>query len=113
MSFTELAVLGLVLVMVLLLLRMPIGLAMALGGFIGLALIRGVPASLSNIVVVAFRQGSFYMMTVIPLFIFMAQLLSKAGVAETIFVAVRHLFGPVRGGDSSLGGSPGESLAGR
>jgi tripartite ATP-independent transporter DctM subunit len=39
-----------------------------------------------------------YVLVSIPLFIFMAQLLSKAGVAESIFVAVRHLFGPVRGG---------------
>jgi TRAP-type mannitol/chloroaromatic compound transport system permease large subunit len=39
-----------------------------------------------------------YVLVSIPLFIFMAQLLSKAGVTETIFEAVRHLFGPVRGG---------------
>jgi len=39
-----------------------------------------------------------YVLVSIPLFLFMAQLLFKAGVAESMFEAVRHLFGPVRGG---------------
>ena len=34
MSFTELAILGILLVLVLMFLKMPVGLAMALGGFI-------------------------------------------------------------------------------
>lgn len=39
-----------------------------------------------------------YILVSIPLFIFMAQLLGKSGVAEGVFRAVRYLFGPVRGG---------------
>ncbi len=98
MSFTGLAILVLVIVLVLMFLRMPIGLAMALGGFVGLCLIRGVPASLSNIAVVAFRQGSFYMMTVIPLFIFMGILASYGGLSERAFFCINKWIGHLPGG---------------
>ena len=39
-----------------------------------------------------------YTLVAIPLFIFMAQLMSKSGVAEGLFKTVQLLFGPVRGG---------------
>lgn len=39
-----------------------------------------------------------YILIAIPLFIFMAQILDKSGVAENLFVAMRHMFGPLRGG---------------
>lgn len=39
-----------------------------------------------------------YILVCIPLFIFMAQLLDKSGVAEDLFDTMRYLFGPVRGG---------------
>jgi tripartite ATP-independent transporter DctM subunit len=39
-----------------------------------------------------------YILVAIPLFIFMAQLLDGSGVAESLFDAMRYLFGPVKGG---------------
>jgi len=39
-----------------------------------------------------------YILIAIPLFILMAQVLDQSGVAETLFDAMRYLFGPVRGG---------------
>lgn len=39
-----------------------------------------------------------YILVCIPLFIFMAQLLDKSGVAEDLFDTMRYLFGPVPGG---------------
>ena len=39
-----------------------------------------------------------YTLVAIPLFILMAQIMSKSGVAEGLFKTVQHLFGPVRGG---------------
>ncbi len=39
-----------------------------------------------------------YTLVAIPLFILMAQLMSKSGVAEGLFKTVQLLFGPVRGG---------------
>jgi tripartite ATP-independent transporter DctM subunit len=98
MTFTELAILGILLVLVLMFLKMPVGLAMALGGFIGLCLIRGVPASLSNIAVVALRQGTFYMMTVIPLFIFMGIVASYGGLSARAFSTINKWMGHLPGG---------------
>jgi tripartite ATP-independent transporter DctM subunit len=39
-----------------------------------------------------------YVLLAIPLFIFMAQLLDTSGVTEDLFVALRYLLGPIRGG---------------
>jgi tripartite ATP-independent transporter DctM subunit len=39
-----------------------------------------------------------YVLLAVPLFIFMAQLLDRSGVAEDLFHAMRYLIGPVRGG---------------
>lgn len=39
-----------------------------------------------------------YILVAIPLFIFMAQLLDGSGVAESLFDAMRYLFGPIKGG---------------
>jgi tripartite ATP-independent transporter DctM subunit len=39
-----------------------------------------------------------YILIAIPLFIFMAQILDQSGVAESLFDAMRYVFGPIRGG---------------
>jgi len=39
-----------------------------------------------------------YVLLAIPLFIFMAQFLDTSGVADDLFVALRYLLGPIRGG---------------
>jgi tripartite ATP-independent transporter DctM subunit len=39
-----------------------------------------------------------YVLIAVPLFIFMAQLLTRSGVIEELFGAMRYLFGPLRGG---------------
>jgi tripartite ATP-independent transporter DctM subunit len=39
-----------------------------------------------------------YVLIAIPLFILMAQILDQSGVAESLFDAMRHVFGPVKGG---------------
>ncbi|WP_299977981.1 TRAP transporter large permease subunit [Desulfobacula sp.] len=39
-----------------------------------------------------------YILLAIPLFIFMARVLDSSGIAETLFDAMRYLFGPIKGG---------------
>lgn len=39
-----------------------------------------------------------FVLTAVPLFIFMAQILSRSGIADDLFDALRYVFGPVRGG---------------
>jgi C4-dicarboxylate transporter, DctM subunit len=98
MNFTELAILGILIVLVLMFLKMPVGIAMALGGFVGLWLTRGMDASLSNIAVVSYRQASYYMMTVIPLFIFMGIVASYGGLSERAFYSINKWIGHLPGG---------------
>ena len=39
-----------------------------------------------------------FVLTAVPLFIFMAQILSRSGIADDLFDALRYMFGPIRGG---------------
>jgi len=39
-----------------------------------------------------------YILIAVPLFIFMAQILDQSGVSESLFDAMRYLFGPIKGG---------------
>ncbi|MEM4407069.1 MAG: TRAP transporter large permease subunit [Candidatus Methanomethylicaceae archaeon] len=74
-------------------------LAFVLGG---LAVIFGYvgwgPASFYMFVNRTYGVMDNYLLVAIPLFVFMAQLLDKSGVAEKLFDTMRYLFGPVRGG---------------
>lgn len=39
-----------------------------------------------------------YILVAVPLFIFMAQLLDRSGIAENLFISMRYLFGSLKGG---------------
>ncbi len=98
MNYSEIALLGIGLFLVLMFFRMPIGLAMGLTGFLGLYVIRGGPAALSQVAIVTYRQATFYETTVLPLFIFMGILASHGGISERAFSAINKWIGHFRGG---------------
>ena len=56
------------------------------------------PESLYLFVSRVFGLMDNYILIAVPLFIFMAQLLSISGIAEELFDAFRYLFGPLKGG---------------
>jgi tripartite ATP-independent transporter DctM subunit len=74
-------------------------LAFVLGG---LAVIFGVlgwgPICLSMFINRTYGVMDNFVLTAIPLFIFMAQILTRARIADELFDALRYLFGPIRGG---------------
>ncbi|MFD1881589.1 TRAP transporter large permease [Paracoccus pacificus] len=79
-------------------LRVPIAFAMALVGGVGFALLRGwVPAGamVGNAV---FETGLNYSLSVVPLFIFMGNILAGSGIAQGLFSAADRVFGRMRGG---------------
>lgn len=45
-----------------------------------------------------FKLCTSYIMVAVPLFIFMATILERSGIATGLFTGLRYLFGPVRGG---------------
>ncbi|RYG90300.1 TRAP transporter large permease [Loktanella sp. IMCC34160] len=82
----------------LILLRVPIAFAMAAVGGIGFALLRGWEPAWALTGQVAFDTTLSYSLSVIPLFIFMGNVLAASGVAHGLYAGADRLFGRMRGG---------------
>ena len=92
------ALIGFAVLLGLILLRVPIAFAMAAVGGIGFALLRGWQPAWAMTGQIAFDSALSYSLSVIPLFIFMGNVLAASGVAHGLFAAADRLFGRTRGG---------------
>lgn len=92
------SLIGFAVLLGLLLLRVPIAFAMAAVGGIGFALMRGWGPAWAMTGQVAFDSALSYSLSVIPLFIFMGNVLAASGVAHGLFAGANRLFGRTRGG---------------
>ena len=92
--------------LVILLVGIPIGAALALVGMAGLALIISPEAALIKAGVVSFDTLSRYELGVLPLFMLMAQLCFAAGASRDFFEMASKFVGHRRGGlaIASIGG---------
>ncbi len=90
---------GMVLLFFLIFAGMPIGFAMGIAGFLGLALAYNdsLPA-LRNLGLNAYAQGTNYFFTVGPLFILMGQLAFHSGISQDLFETASKWLGRLRGG---------------
>ena len=96
MDGTGIALLGFLALLVLLLIRMPVGLAMLIVGAAGIALIRpaaAVPVLAGEIFAVASR----YPLTILPLFMLMGNLAVVSGMSQDLYRAAHSWLGRVRG----------------
>jgi tripartite ATP-independent transporter DctM subunit len=101
MTELPLPVIGLVgafVFLALMFLRMHIGLAMMIGGFVGIVLSRGFEASLSTLSTTVFRSASAEYLAVLPLFILMGILAGELGVSAGAFNTFYKWVGHLRGG---------------
>ncbi len=93
------AILGIVFMLLLMfLLGMPVGFAMALAGFLGLAYITSLKAALHIIGTEIWVQFSSYGLTVIPLFIWMGYIAFNSGVSVRLYRTAYDWVGQLRGG---------------
>ena len=90
--------LGFLAVFALALLRIPIALAMAIVGISGLGLMRGWPPAFASTSQVIFETGFAYVLSVIPLFILMGNLVARAGMARELYTAANAFVGHRKGG---------------
>ena len=90
-------------VVFLLIARMWIGLAMALVGFLGLIYLRGLTGAFGVLGTVPYKYVAFYPMTAIPLFIFMAMVISNTGISGSLFKTAHTWLGQLRGGLAMAG----------
>ena len=98
MSAETIGFAGILLLFALLALRMNIGLALALVGFLGYGWVVGFDPALSVIGMTPYSSGSSYMLSVIPLFVLMGQFAFISGISREIYQAVNSWLGHLPGG---------------
>jgi len=98
MSTELIGILGILALFALLALRMYIGIAMALIGFLGLWCLVGFGPGSSILGLTPFSEGSSYTLSVIPLFVLMGQFAFLSGVSGDIYKTVHAWMGHFRGG---------------
>ena len=98
MNADVIAVGGFVILFVLMLLRVPVGMAMGLVGISGYALIAGGGPALKLIGQTSMRTVTDYTFGVIPMFMLMGAFVSVSGVSRELFRAANACVGHLRGG---------------
>jgi tripartite ATP-independent transporter DctM subunit len=101
MSPTTAGVTGMLVLLALLLLRMPIGLAMALTGAAGFAVLNSPDAALHVLGSYPYSYGAVHALAVIPLFVLMGNLAVVSGMSGDLFAAAYAWMGHRRGGLAS------------
>jgi C4-dicarboxylate transporter, DctM subunit len=98
MSTDFIAVLGFVVLFVLMLLRVPVGMAMGLVGVCGFGLINGWTPALKIIGQSSMRTVTDYQFGVIPMFLLMGAFVTQSGMSRELFRAAHVMMGHRRGG---------------
>ncbi|WP_373353104.1 TRAP transporter large permease [Pseudoroseicyclus sp. CXY001] len=99
MSDLALGYLSLPVLLALIFLRMPIGLAMALCGFGGLWIATGSPGiALARLKSETYSTFANYNLTVVPMFLLMGQMAALSGLSRTLFDGASAFLGHRRGG---------------
>ncbi len=89
---------GFVALFVLMLLRVPVGIAMGVVGVAGFALVNNVPSALGLLARSPISTVTDFNFSVIPMFILMGSFASAAGMSADLFRASRAWLGHLRGG---------------
>jgi tripartite ATP-independent transporter DctM subunit len=89
--------LGVVVLLAALMLRVPIGVALAATGVCGYAAIDGWPKALKMFGSVPFELASAYPLSVVPLFVLMGAVASRATMSRDLFDAANAIFSGFRG----------------
>src|ERR1043165_7993528 len=79
-------------------LRIPIGVSMFITGCAGIWYVRGWNTALASAMTVLYHSGFSYTFSVIPLFILMGNVVSRAGLADELYRAAYAFIGHFRGG---------------
>ena len=98
MSSDAIAILGFVVLFVLMLLRVPVGMAMGLVGVCGFGYLVGFTPALKLIGQTSMRTVTDYTFGVIPMFLLMGTFVSNSGMSRELFRAANGFVGHLRGG---------------
>jgi len=92
------ALIGLGVMLLLIFIRIPVAVAMALVGFVGLGLVRNWPSAFAMASSVVYESGFQYLLSVLPLFILMGNLLTESRMSRDLYQASYAFLGHYRGG---------------
>jgi C4-dicarboxylate transporter, DctM subunit len=97
MSVATIGLGGIALLLLLIFLRVPIAVALAGSGLLGYAMLDGWSPALKMVGLVPYQLASAYSLSVIPLFILMGAVASRANMATELFQASNAAFSGLRG----------------
>lgn len=98
LSAEAVAVIGFVTLFVLMLLRVPVGMAMGLVGVTGFGYLTGMEPALKLVGQTVMRTVTDYSFGVIPMFLLMGAFVSNSGMSRELFRAANAVIGHARGG---------------
>jgi tripartite ATP-independent transporter DctM subunit len=98
MSLTTIGIIGIIILVILLYSKMPVGFAMGFLGFVGFSYVVSLNAGLNLLARDVWDVFSSYNLTVIPLFVFMGQIAFHAGISRRLYDSAYVLLGHRRGG---------------
>jgi tripartite ATP-independent transporter DctM subunit len=98
MSVTTIGIIGIILLVILLFSRMPVGFVMGFLGLLGFSYVRGIEPGLSLLARDVFDVFSSYGLTVVPLFVFMGQIAFHSGISRRLYDSAYVFLGNRRGG---------------
>jgi tripartite ATP-independent transporter DctM subunit len=90
--------LGVIALLIMIMLKVPIGFSMLLVGIIGYGVVIGPTAALAKMGTDIFNNAHNYSMSVIPMFTLMGMFIGSAGLGKDMFRAFNAWFGHIRGG---------------
>ena len=97
MTIAAVGGLGVSFLLVLIFIRVPIAVALAVSGLLGYAAIDGWNPALKMFSLVPYQLASAYSLSVIPLFILMGTVAARGNMATELFQACNAVFSGVRG----------------
>lgn len=98
MSATVIGILGIALMVLVFMTRMPVAYVMTMVGFLGFVVLTSVKGGLNLLARDYYEVFSSYGLTTIPLFILMGQLAFHSGISSKLFDAAYKFLGHTRGG---------------
>ena len=106
MTNMEIGLAGVIALLAAMFVRVPIGVSLALVGVGGYAAIDGWKTALAVVASVPFELASAYSLSVVPLFILMGAIASRAGMSRELFDAANAVFSGFRGAlaNATIGG---------
>ena len=98
MSNAMIGLLCIIILFVLLAMKMWVGMAMAMAGFIGLVLMRGFDQAWTSLFNQTFNNVASYSLSVIPMFVFMGCIIAETEIGANLFRCLHKWLGRLRGG---------------